>query len=84
MTGAVIKRIAHADMDTQAADMRASADTTGSGTGSRAHRADLRACANLGIGGAPEQNRNGNYRSRQRFHFQILRDGEKCLRVQCQ
>lgn len=77
MTDPMIERVARADMDSHIADMHTRTGTAGSGAGSRAYRADLNAGANLGVRGAPDENRNCKQRSRQRLHFQIPRDGKK-------
>jgi hypothetical protein len=76
MADPVIKRVGHANMNAQTAYMRARANTSGSGAGSRAHTAHLDAGANLSVCGAPEENHDRKYRSRQRFHFQILRSAK--------
>jgi hypothetical protein len=75
MADPVIKRIGHANMNTQAADMRACADTSRSSAGSHAHTADVDAGAHLSVCGAPEEKHDRKYRSRQHVHFQILRGG---------
>jgi hypothetical protein len=69
MADPVIIRIGRADMNAHRADMRACPDTARSGAGSRAHRADLDAGADLRVRAAREENHDGKYRSRQCFHF---------------
>jgi len=78
----MIERVGHADMYTQVTDMRARADTAGSGARSRAHRADLRTRANLRGCRAAEENRDRNQGSSKPFHFPFLRDWELRLSSQ--
>jgi hypothetical protein len=70
--GMMVERVAHANVNAEIADMCASARAAGSGACPSADWADLRACANLRLRGAPEKKHGGKYRSRQRFHFLIL------------
>lgn len=73
----MMERVGHADMNAEIADMRARADTARPRADSRAHRTDLRARADLSMCGARKSKRNREYRSRQRFHFQIFQGGRQ-------
>ena len=76
MADAVIKWVAHADMNAKRADMRARADAARSGARACAYRADLGTGANLCVCGCSKNNSDCKYRSGQRFHFHIPRSGK--------